>query len=453
MTHPGMTPVVATRDERAPAYYDVAVCFHHAGDWVLLVYGRAAGRHALRAPDRRGRCPAAGLTPGRGSACPSTSRPPPRCPRRSAALAVVGPALRWRHARTATQLVLLLVAVVDRRRTDSSGRSSRREPRHGADVDPLPRPADRRAAGRRQRLLRRLPDDPGRATWRAGSAAAAPLAALAARQVARRCRCSSLVLFAYELFDLWALPAATAWLVVGYFAAALVVDLTFKGASFCKHVCPVGQFNFIASTLSPLEIRSRDRASAQLHDGRLHQGPPRRDRSPAAIVQRGCELGSVPADEGRQSRLHLLPRLRAGLSARQRRLGFASARRGAGRRSAAVGHRPAVAAGRPGGAGAGLHVRRAAQRVRDDSAGLRASRAGSRARSGRTSEAPVLGVLFVLGLGRRAARRCCGGAAWLTRAVALVGDERLQAIVVRYAYALVPFGVRRLARALRLSIS
>jgi drug/metabolite transporter (DMT)-like permease len=28
------------------------------------------------------------------------------------------------------------------------------------------------------------------------------------------------VLFAYELFDLWSLPAATAWLVIGYFAAA-----------------------------------------------------------------------------------------------------------------------------------------------------------------------------------------------------------------------------------------
>src|SRR5687768_6997400 len=35
-----------------------------------------------------------------------------------------------------------------------------------------------------------------------------------------------LVLFTYELFDLWELPRATAWLVLGYFAAALVVDLT-----------------------------------------------------------------------------------------------------------------------------------------------------------------------------------------------------------------------------------
>ena len=34
------------------------------------------------------------------------------------------------------------------------------------------------------------------------------------------------VLFTYELFDLWALPRATAWLVLGYFAAALAIDLS-----------------------------------------------------------------------------------------------------------------------------------------------------------------------------------------------------------------------------------
>ena len=42
------------------------------------------------------------------------------------------------------------------------------------------------------------------------------------------------VLFVYELYDLWAFPRATAWLVVGYFAAALAIDLLFTGATFCK---------------------------------------------------------------------------------------------------------------------------------------------------------------------------------------------------------------------------
>jgi len=62
----------------------------------------------------------------------------------------------------------------------------------------------------------------------------------------------------YEAFDLWASPWLTAWVVVGYFALAFVVDGVFRGAAFCKHVCPVGQFNFVHSTLSPFEVGVRD---------------------------------------------------------------------------------------------------------------------------------------------------------------------------------------------------
>ncbi len=71
------------------------------------------------------------------------------------------------------------------------------------------------------------------------------------------------VLFAYELFDLWALPRATAYLVLAYFGAALAIDSVFKGATFCKHLCPIGQFNFVASTMSPLELRIREPATCQ----------------------------------------------------------------------------------------------------------------------------------------------------------------------------------------------
>jgi ferredoxin len=65
------------------------------------------------------------------------------------------------------------------------------------------------------------------------------------------------LLFAYEVFDLWATPRWTAWLIVGYFGGALAVDSLFRGASFCKYLCPLGQFNFLSSTLSPLEVRIR----------------------------------------------------------------------------------------------------------------------------------------------------------------------------------------------------
>jgi ferredoxin len=100
------------------------------------------------------------------------------------------------------------------------------------------------------------------------------------------------ILFVYELFDLWNSPWWTAWLIIGYFVAALVVDGVFKHATFCKFVCPIGQFNFVASTVSPLEVKVRDQdVCVQCGTKDCIRG--RRDR-PAAqsfvVLQRGCEL-------------------------------------------------------------------------------------------------------------------------------------------------------------------
>jgi polyferredoxin len=69
-----------------------------------------------------------------------------------------------------------------------------------------------------------------------------------------------LFFFAYELFALWSTPWWTAWVVLAYFAVAFAIDTIFQGATFCKHVCPLGQFNFFGSLLSPLEIKVRDGA-------------------------------------------------------------------------------------------------------------------------------------------------------------------------------------------------
>jgi hypothetical protein len=100
-----------------------------------------------------------------------------------------------------------------------------------------------------------------------------------------------IVLFAYELFDLWSLPRATAWLVLGYFGLALIVDVVFAGASFCKHLCPIGQFNFVASTMSPTELRVSDVSTCRsCRTADCIKG--QYDRAqPARLVQRGCELG------------------------------------------------------------------------------------------------------------------------------------------------------------------
>jgi hypothetical protein len=50
---------------------------------------------------------------------------------------------------------------------------------------------------------------------------------------------------------------------------AFAVDALFRGASFCKYVCPIGQFQFITSLVSPLEVKVRSPdacASCKTHD-------------------------------------------------------------------------------------------------------------------------------------------------------------------------------------------
>ena len=98
------------------------------------------------------------------------------------------------------------------------------------------------------------------------------------------------ILFIYERFGLWDSPLWTAWLIVVYFFLVLLVDGLFKHATFCKFVCPLGQFNFAASTLSPLEIKVRDQevcGSCSTKDcirGR------QAGCSDNVVAQRGCEL-------------------------------------------------------------------------------------------------------------------------------------------------------------------
>jgi cytochrome c oxidase assembly factor CtaG/ferredoxin len=88
--------------------------------------------------------------------------------------------------------------------------------------------------------------------------------------------------WAYEAFRLWNSPLATAWIVVAYFVGALVTDAFFRGASFCKYVCPIGQFGFVSSLVSPLQVSVRERevcTRCTSHD--CLRGNER---------QRGCEL-------------------------------------------------------------------------------------------------------------------------------------------------------------------
>ncbi|MCB9761119.1 MAG: FesM [Alphaproteobacteria bacterium] len=202
---------------------------------------------------------------------------------------VLGRFLRWRHARLALQLPLFLLAVV----TIGHGLAGPQlAPKNLATLLVwvhyrgllvmallvagnvfcmacpflLPRELSRRLLTPRWRWPHRL-----RSKWLA-------LALFVA------------ALFVYEWLDLWGHPFGTAVLALVYFGAALAVDGLFQGGSFCKYVCPIGQFNFAASTMSPLEVQARDLsvcASCTTHDCIKGARDP---QEPARIVQRGCEL-------------------------------------------------------------------------------------------------------------------------------------------------------------------
>src|ERR1051325_8146814 len=90
--------------------------------------------------------------------------------------------------------------------------------------------------------------------------------------------------------DLWASPWWTAWLIIIHFAGALLIDAVFKHATFCKFVCPIGQFNFVASTASPLEVAVRDHSVCTACATKDCIRGVREPAAPLVVIQRGCEL-------------------------------------------------------------------------------------------------------------------------------------------------------------------
>jgi cytochrome c oxidase assembly factor CtaG/polyferredoxin len=118
-----------------------------------------------------------------------------------------------------------------------------------------------------------------------------------------------LVLFfwAYEAFSLWASPWWTAWIAVGYFLAAFVIDSTFRGAAFCKYLCPIGQFHFVQSLVSPLEVGVRDPSVCRdcATKDCIRGRPPHQPLSPPG--GEGLVRGGIPGCE-----LHLFQPRKAG---------------------------------------------------------------------------------------------------------------------------------------------
>jgi hypothetical protein len=350
---------------------------------------------------------------------------------------VVGRFLRWRHARTALQLILLLLAavvVIDglfSTRNDPTRLSTVLTWVHyrGLLVIALLAAGNLFCAGCPFVLVRdaaRRIKAPGRAvpTW------------LRTKWVAIGLFVA--VLFCYELFDLWALPRATAYLVLGYFAAAVLVDTVFTGATFCKYLCPIGQFNFVSSTMSPLELRVKEPAtcaSCRTADCIKCRRAP---GDPALVLARGCELRLfLPSKVGNMDCtlcldcVHACPSDNIALAPRVPGAELADGRRrsGIGRFSRRWDIAALAVVFTFGALLNAFGMVAPASTVE-----ARIARA-----LGAASEAPVLGLLYVAGL-VVAPVVLLGGAASVVRVSGADRGRTLAQIAVNFAYSLVPLG-------------
>jgi cytochrome c oxidase assembly factor CtaG len=78
-----------------------------------------------------------------------------------------------------------------------------------------------------------------------------------------------LYLWAYEVLALWDRPSWTAWLILGYFLFAFMIEGLFPRGTFCRYLCPIGQFNFTGASLSPLEVHHSRVSPRRLESTRL----------------------------------------------------------------------------------------------------------------------------------------------------------------------------------------
>jgi polyferredoxin len=111
-------------------------------------------------------------------------------------------------------------------------------------------------------------------------------------------------LWLYESTDAWASPRLTALIVVGLFAAPFVLGAIFRGAAFCKNLCPIGHFGYVCSTCSPFAIGVREPGVCSSCAGKeciVGTGRARRSATTSAstATRSGCQLGLfAPAKAG-----------------------------------------------------------------------------------------------------------------------------------------------------------
>lgn len=101
------------------------------------------------------------------------------------------------------------------------------------------------------------------------------------------------VLVSYEAFGLWSSPWLTAWLAVGYIVGALAIDSLFPAGTFCRYVCPLGNFNFVLSSVSPSQIAAVDANVCRSCNDKpcLHGREAPAGAARAVVLLPGCESG------------------------------------------------------------------------------------------------------------------------------------------------------------------
>ena len=239
----------------------------------------------------------------------------------------------------------------------------------------------------------------------------------------------TIFLWSYEAFSLWDSPWITAWIAIGYFVAAFVIDSFFKGAAFCKYVCPIGQFNFVQSLVSPLEVTVREpavcatcttkeciRGSATVPGCHTHLFQPRKVGNVDCTFCLDC--------------VHSCPHTNVGILA-------AAPAPYALERSVPLGHWPLQPPPRPRRAGGGPRLRCVCQRGRHDRAGRRM--AGSPELRARRPAATCDHHGELRTRDHPAAARAVTLAAFASRRFAALGDTTLTT-ATRFAFALVPIG-------------
>lgn len=248
-----------------------------------------------------------------------------------------------------------------------------------------------------------------------------------------------LLLFSYELFDLWSSPAWTAVLLLIYLAAAVVLGVLFRGAPFCSAACPLGQFSLVSSTVSPFEVQVRDSQVCAACTSRDCM----RGREGAQNTLPGCELGIFqPRKRGNMNCHFRLDCLRAcpydnvGLRARLpgSELWAESWRSGIGRFFQRTDIATLAAVYTFGALLNAFGMISPVYTLENWLAGL----LGLRPELGLLAELPVLGILFVVGLVVIPAGLLLL-TGWWSRLWS-GSHDKLSALIARYAYALVPMG-------------